>query len=91
MDFNINDCINKTKAEFGLSPNIGTEIGQSPNVANTFPGGTVFKNSGPSHITFDNGTAHISTSIKGLGNGEEGANAAKEFTRMNVDAYGNLY
>ncbi|MFH1314942.1 MAG: hypothetical protein ABIH67_00935 [Candidatus Uhrbacteria bacterium] len=40
------------------------------NVANTFPGGTVFKESGGSHITTVGGGAHIASRIPGLGQGQ---------------------
>lgn len=40
------------------------------NIANTFPGGTVFKESGGSHITTGDGGAHITSRIPGLGQGQ---------------------
>lgn len=37
--------------------------------ASRFAGGTVYKNSGGSHITTDNGTAHITVSVPGMKQG----------------------
>ena len=42
----------------------------SGNVANRFPGGTVYKESGGSHNTTVGGGAHNTTRIPGLGQGQ---------------------
>jgi hypothetical protein len=42
----------------------------SENVANSFPGGTVFKESGGAHVTTVGGGAHSTSRIGGLGQGQ---------------------
>jgi len=55
-------------------------------VANRFPGGTVFKNSGSSHVTTqEGGRTHITVDIAGL---KQGGNVGVHFPVSNTGAIG---
>ncbi|MDO8462804.1 MAG: hypothetical protein Q7S96_00820 [bacterium] len=57
-------------------------------VVSRFDGGTVFRGSGNSHVTFAGGGAHITTEVPNLRLGDDGTRELKDFLRTDVPLRG---